>query len=331
LTNIAFSPLCNKVIAIMASYTQIGQKEAEDILKLYGREGVLKMTPLSLGISNSNYRVDLAGESVLLKISNDKNQLQLAEEQAILLYLNQRGYPYSLKPFALVSGELVYNYGPYFGVVYPFVDGIPPGPSDYTCKEVGASLATLHSIAHDETKLNNLRPHENVGFGAFEILEYSETPTCPKDYREAFQYFFPDQLKDFLETPFEKGIIHGDLYYDNTLFNNNHLSAVLDFEQAGRGEYLLDLGISLSGTCLEKGRVITPLVNSYLEGYEAIRPLSNTELKFLDHAIILGLLSISLWRIKRFKERNLNPLMENSYQDLLVRAMNYYQMKQLEK
>ncbi|MBC7540535.1 MAG: phosphotransferase [Bacteriovorax sp.] len=315
----------------MASYTQISQKEAEDILKLYGRAHVLKLTPLSLGISNSNYRVDLQDESVLLKISNDKNQLQLAEEQAILLYLNQRGYPYSLKPFALVSGELVYNYEPYFGVLYPFVKGIPPGPSDYTCKEVGAALANLHSINHDKRLMDNLRPHESVGFGALEILNYSKSQSCPKDYREAFQYFFPDQLKAFLDTPFEKGIIHGDLYYDNTLFDNNHLSAVLDFEQAGRGEYLLDLGISLSGTCLEKGRVITPLVNSFLSGYEAIRPLSKTELKYLDHAVILGLLSISLWRIKRFKERNLNPLMENSYQDLLVRAMNYHQMKQLEK
>jgi homoserine kinase type II len=314
----------------MASYTQIDIKEAENILKLYGRSHVEKLTPLSLGISNSNYRVDLKNESVLLKISNDKNQLQLSEEQAILLYLSQRGYPYSLKPFALISGGLVYNYEAYFGVLYPFVEGIPPGPSDYTCKEVGQALAKLHSLAHDNIALKNLRPHESVGYGALEILKYSESSTCPKDYKEAFHYFFPDHLKSFLQAPLEKGIIHGDLYYDNTLFNNNHLSTVLDFEQAGLGEYLLDLGISISGTCLEKGRIITPLVKSYLGGYESIRPLNKIESSFLDHAIILGLLSISLWRIKRFKERNLNPLMENSYQDLIVKAMNYYQMKEKE-
>lgn len=313
----------------MASYTQIEIKEAEEILKLYGRTNVLKLTPLSLGISNSNYRVDLENESVLLKISNDKNQIQLAEEQSILLYLNQCGYPYSLKPLALISGDLVYNYRHYFGVLYPFVQGIPPGPSDYTCKEVGMALGKLHSLTHNNATMRGLRPHESVGFGAQEILNYSQKPSCPNDFREAFNYFFPDHLKAFLATPFEKGIIHGDLYYDNTLFNNNHLSTVLDFEQAGIGEYLLDLGISISGTCLEKGRVITPLVNSFLSGYESVRPLNGKEAEFLDQAIILGLLSISLWRIKRFKERNLNPLMENSYQDLLVRAMNYHQMKLL--
>lgn len=314
----------------MASYTQIGLLEAQDILKLYGRSNVLKLTPLSLGISNSNYRVDLENESVLLKISNDKNQLQLADEQNILLYLSQRAYPYSLRPYALSSGELVYNYHSYFGVLYPFVQGIPPGPSDFTCKEVGAALATLHSINHDREALKKLRPHESVGFGAAEVLEYTQSAKCPIDYREAFNYLFPDHLKGFIETPFLKGIIHGDLYYDNTLFDNNHLSTVLDFEQAGIGEYLLDLGISLSGTCLEKGRIITPLVNSYLQGYEAIRPLTDDEKKYLDQAITLGLMSISLWRIKRFKERNLNPLMENSYRDLMVKAQDYYEMKQQE-
>lgn len=315
----------------MASYTQIDLTEAQNILKLYERGNVLKLTPLSLGISNSNYRVDLENESVLLKISNDKNQVQLSDEQAILLYLNQRGYPFSLKPYALSSGELVYNYDAYFGVLYPFVQGIPPGPSDYTCQEVGAALAKLHSIKHDLAQLNKLRHHESVGFGAQEIFNYAHSKNCPDDYRKAFDYLFADQLKKFLETPFEKGIIHGDLYYDNTLFNNNHLSTVLDFEQAGIGEYLLDLGISLSGTCLEKGRIITPLVNSYLQGYEAIRPLKANEKEFLDQAIILGLMSISLWRIKRFKERNLNPLMENSYRDLMVKAKDYYEMKQQEK
>ena len=314
----------------MASYTQIGILEAEQILSLYGRSQVQKLTPLSLGISNSNYRVDLLNETVLLKISNDKNQLQLSQEQAILLYLNECGYPYSLKPHALSDGKLVYTFGQYFGVLYPFVPGIPPGPSDYTCKEVGMGLAKLHSLKHDLKKLEGLRSHEAVGFGANEILAYTKLKNCPQDFKDAFNHFFPDDLNEFINSPFEKGIIHGDLYYDNTLFDNNHLSSVLDFEQAGIGEYLLDLGISISGTCLEKGRVISPLVKSYLEGYEQIRTLSPLEKKYLDQSIILGLMSISLWRIKRFKERNLNPLMENSYQDLIVRAMHYHQMRKAE-
>lgn len=310
----------------MASYTQISRDDAAEILKLYGRSGVKECIPLSLGISNSNYRVDLENESVLLKISNDKNESQLSGEQAILVYLNAIGYPYSLKPFALLNDNFIYHHGPYFGVLYPFVEGIPPGPSDYTCQEVGKAIATLHNLRHNNSVLLTLRAHEEVGFGPHEILNYLKSPLCPLDFKSDFLEFFPDSLSGYLAAPFEKGIIHGDLYYDNTLFDHNKISTVLDFEQAGIGEYLLDLGISISGTCLEKGRVITPLVNSYLKGYEQVRRLPDHERKYLDTAIILGLFSISLWRIKRFKERNLNPLMENSYQDLLVRARHYFEM-----
>lgn len=312
----------------MASYTQIEIHEAQEILKLYGLGEIEKITPLSLGISNSNYKVELNNKRVLLKISNDKNKTQLEDEQSILLYLNQQGYKYSLKPYQTIDGELVYEFGKYFGVIYPFVEGIPPGPSDMTCREVGQALAKLHSLKHDKIILGTLRRHEEVGFGAREILDYTNSAKCPEDFKLAFEQFFPDSLKNFISAPFEKGIIHGDLYYDNTLFDQNHLSTVLDFEQAGVGEYILDLGISISGTCLEKGRIILPLVNSYLEGYESIRPLNSIEKKHLSDSIILGLMSISLWRIKRFKEGNLNPLMADSYRDLINKAQHYFEIAQ---
>ena len=314
----------------MASYTQITNSEASEILSLYGKGSVMKCVPLSLGISNSNYRVELENETLLLKISNDKNQVQLAEEQAILIYLSNCGFPFSLIPFRLKNGDFIYHYKQYFGVLYPFVNGIPPGPSDFTCQEVGKAIATLHGINHQSHELKKLRPHEEVGFGPQEILTYTQSPHCPEDFRRDFLELFPDQLAGYMGATFERGIIHGDLYYDNTLFDNNKLSTVLDFEQAGLGEYILDLGISISGTCLEKGRIISPLVNSFLLGYEQVRPLPKVEKKYLDQAIILGLFSISLWRIKRFKERNLNPLMENSYRDLLVRAKHFFEMRKTE-
>lgn len=306
----------------MASYTEIKENEAQQILSLYGLNKILKMTPLSLGISNSNYRVELIDRVILLKISNDKNKKQLKDEQAILMYLHEANYPYSLCPLLTLNNELVYEFESFFGVIFPFVNGIPPGPSDATCFEVGKSLGELHSIRKPSTT-NLIRQYEEVGFTAKEVKNYTKKSQCPLDFKAAFDDFFPDQLEHYLNSSFENGIIHGDLYYDNTLFHNNHLSTVLDFEQAGMGEYLLDLGISISGTCLEKGRIIAPLIESYLRGYESIRPLPETEKNQLDNAILIGLLSISLWRIKRFKEGNLNPLMTDSYQDLITRAINY--------
>ncbi|WP_417335361.1 phosphotransferase [Halobacteriovorax marinus] len=305
----------------MGDYTKLSKEDAQNIIDLYDLGKIDELSSLSLGISNSNYKVEIAQSTYLLKVSNDKGYDHLKEEQDILTLLSESGFKFSLRPFTTTKGENVYTYDEYFGVIFPFIEGIAPGPCDQTCLEIGKGLATLHRLDCDSEKV---RSHQSVGFGPAEIIEYLDSPKCPDDFNEMVNYFFPDKLASFIELPLEKGIIHGDLYYDNTLFDENHLAVILDFEQAGVGEYLIDLGISISGTCLEKGRINTSLIKSYLEGYEEVRPLSIFEKENLDKAIVIGFLSIALWRIKRFKEGSLNPLMANSYQELLNKAKVYW-------
>lgn len=303
----------------MGDYTKLSQIDAQAISDLYELGPVSSLTPLSLGISNSNYKVEAGGEQYLLKVSNDKGQNELNQEMSLLLYLEELNFPYSLTPYKTKNADVVYHYQDKFGVLLPFLDGIPPGPSDIACEEIGKGLAALHSLKHTD-KLKTIRDHEVVGFGAKEVFNYTQSSHCPADFKDLFNLMFPHHLTWFKEHNWERGIIHGDLYSDNTLFKNELLQVLLDFEQGGRGEYILDLGISISGTCLEKGRLIPPLIRSFLRGYESIRPLPKEEKIHLADSIALGLFSISLWRIKRFKEKNLNPLMAESYRELLLRA-----------
>lgn len=313
----------------MGSYTKIDRARAGEILSLYDLGEVVELTPLSLGISNSNYKVETNKGSWLLKISNDKNREQLAKEQKILIYLQAKNYQYSLSPLPLKNGGVIYDHKSEFGVIYPFIDGIPPGPGDQTCEQIGRALADLHKLCPNDSDIIEfaLRPHEEVGYGPREILNYTYEERCPEDFRQAVEAIFPDQLRSFTEAGFERCLIHGDLYYDNTLFDQNHLAKVLDFEQAGIGEAILDLGISISGTCLEKGFLSDALINSYLRGYESVRPLPPKEKQELDQAIALGLLSIALWRIKRFRDGDLDPTMANSYLELVTKALIYSQKK----
>ncbi|MEC7274838.1 MAG: phosphotransferase [Bdellovibrionota bacterium] len=303
----------------MGDYTKLQLTEAQAIADMYGIGQIKKLQSLSLGISNSNYKVECDQETYLLKVSNDKGQEELHGEMNILLYLNRLNFPYSLVPFKTTEGLSVYTYQDKFGVLFPFLDGIPPGPSDFTCEEIGRGLAKLHTLSHDD-ELKTLRDHECVGFGVHEIYDYAHSSAAPEDFRDLFNLMFPHKLEWFREQKWERGIIHGDLYYDNTLFKSEALQTLLDFEQGGRGEYLLDLGISISGTCLEKGRLHPNLIRSYLRGYEELRPLPREEKLHLADTIALGLFSIALWRIKRFKEKDLNPLMAESYRELLLRA-----------
>ncbi|PIP90508.1 MAG: hypothetical protein COW01_10410 [Bdellovibrionales bacterium CG12_big_fil_rev_8_21_14_0_65_38_15] len=307
----------------MGDYTRLDIRQAREILKIYRQKELNELIPLSLGISNSNYKVIMDdGEQLLLKVSNDKNQSQLQSEQEILSLLADLKYPYSLRSLNTSDGSSIYTYGEFFGVIYPFIEGIPPGPSDVTCAEIGKALAKLHLLKFDPS-VHQARSHEDVGYGPSKIKEYIHSSKAQAYFVESFKRVFPNGVDHLADANLPSGIIHGDLYYDNTLFQNESIAAVLDFEQAGIGEYLLDLGISISGTCLEKGLLHDGLIKSYLKGYEEIRPLKPLEKENLIDGICLGLFSIALWRIKRFTEGGLNPVLKDSYKDLLNKAIAF--------
>ncbi|MBC98643.1 MAG: hypothetical protein CME63_12910 [Halobacteriovoraceae bacterium] len=304
----------------MGDYTKLTHDDTQEILSIYGRSGLQELHPLSLGISNSNYKVVTSSGNLLLKVSNDKNLDELREEMELLKLLGNKGFQYSLMPYKTKQDELTYEYGDLYGVIFPFVDGIPPGPSDQSCFEIGKGLARLHNTELTTEEFKTLRNHEKVGFGAKEILAYSKSSSCPQDFKDTFQILFPHQLTWFIDHSWDKGIIHGDLYIDNSMFSDNQLKVILDFEQGGIGEFILDLGITISGCCLEKGQINQGLVQSLVKGYQEHRKLTTYERQNLADSILLGLMSISLWRIKRFKDKNMNPIMANSYQELLLRA-----------
>ena len=80
----------------MGNYTNLSSDEVKEILSDYSLGKFLELTPLSLGISNSNFKLTVTKNNIkndyLLKISNDKNHEELIGEQKILEYLNQENF-----------------------------------------------------------------------------------------------------------------------------------------------------------------------------------------------------------------------------------------------
>lgn len=310
----------------MGVYSEINIEEINNILKHYELGRALDYKPTIEGISNSNYQVFLeSGKEVLLKVSNDKTIEQLSNEQNILVALGDYNFEYSLKPFKTITGKPIYQHNHFYGVVFPFIKGLPPKITNDSIFQIGAALGKLHSLEIRKEDLATIRPHIQVGHGARSIIDYVNSDNAAADYVEAFNDIFPDKLEDIPYDVFPVGIIHGDLYFDNSLFYEDKLVTLIDFEQAGRGRYILDVGIAISGSCLndDKSNISTELMNSFLAGYESERKMLLIEKEYLNKAILVGLFSISLWRIERFLEGNLDESKKFNYRELLSRAYNF--------
>ena len=311
----------------MGHYTNLTLSEVQDILNIYSLGEVKEITPLSYGISNSNFKVLVVKNSqskpFLLKISNDKNKNELNGEQEILRVLEEVGFPLSISPLKALEQNTIFSYKEYIGAIYPFVEGITPKPESETCYQIGKALGKLHSLKKESFSNYKIREHKTIGFELPFISNFIQKEDCPSQFKEYFLDIFPKGIDSLINEPFEEGIMHGDLYYDNTLFKNKNLITLLDFEQAGLGPLILDLGISISGTSLSDGEISSSLVEKFIEGYEKERPLNKIEKSSLNSFILLGLFSISLWRIYRFKFGELDSKKTDSYLELLKRASSF--------
>jgi homoserine kinase type II len=308
----------------MGIYTRLQAEDIHKILNLYGLADANFIEPLSLGISNSNYKIQTErGENIILKVSNDKNKVELLEEQEILTLLSE--YKKSLMPFKTQDKNLVYEYNGLHGVVFPLARGVNPIGEKYELIAIGKELANFHNFTEGYSSLfKATRSHAKVGFDLLGIENYISFENAIPDYVEYYKKLIdPDKIEQWKSADLKHGLIHGDLYSDNILFDGKEISKILDFEQAGIGEYLLDLGICISGCCIDMKGFSKKQMNLLLEGYESVRALSDQEKDLLKTAVLLGFFDISLWRIKRFFEGNLDPKRKHSYQNLLELAQDF--------
>ena len=311
----------------MGVYSEIGLNEINEILKYYELGNAVSFRATITGISNSNFKVTLSsGRDVLLKVSNDKTIEQLENEQRILQVLEKYNYLHSLHPFKTIQGKPIYHHKNFFGVVFPFINGLPPVIDPSSIQQIGKALAELHSLEIHKEDLDTIRRHDLVGYGGLNIQDYISQPECAPDFKEAFEEVFEEGLSELPYDIFPAGIIHGDLYFDNSLFHEGKLVTLIDFEQSGRGRFILDLGIAISGSCLNKDKtnVDPELAKNFLKGYEQIRHMLAIEKEYLMMAIKVGFFSIGLWRIRRFYEGNLDESKKFNYRELTERCLNFH-------
>ena len=74
------------------------------------------------------------------------------------------------------------------------------------------------------------------------------------------------------------GIIHGDLFHDNALFEGDQLRAIIDLYNACTGYLLYDLAIVANDWCVEADGSLDPQrLSALLSAYSAQRPFEANE------------------------------------------------------
>ena len=113
-------------------------------------------------------------------------------------------------------------------------------------------------------------------------------------------------------TTLPRGVIHGDLFRDNVLFNEMGLTGVLDFHHAAHGLLIYDIAVAANDWCTDSsGMLDSDRVIELLKAYHAIRPLTANEIRLFPTIALYGAVAFWLSRlsvaVQRESARKNNP------------------------
>ena len=95
-------------------------------------------------------------------------------------------------------------------------------------------------------------------------------------------------------------MIHSDLFYDNVLFVDKRLKAIIDFEDALYYYKGFDLGMGVVGLCSRESVVALDKVRALVAGYQRIRQLEEKEKETLQLFSEYAATIVACWRYWKY-------------------------------
>ena len=105
-------------------------------------------------------------------------------------------------------------------------------------------------------------------------------------------------LEKHISNKLPRGLIHGDLFYDNILFDPissmlGSFKAIIDFEEACHYYLIFELAMGIVGCCVNKVRAL-------VDGYQQVRPLEQLEKESLQLFVRYAATATSYWRFNKY-------------------------------
>ena len=146
-------------------------------------------------------------------------------------------------------------------------------PTAAQCGQVGHVLAEMHLAGQSFTTISkNQRDADWRIATSKKVMDKLSV----EDQKLLTQELAFQARLDLTDLP--RGVIHGDLFRDNVLFEGNQIGGFIDFYYACNDILAYDVAIAVNDWCmLETGKFDEPRLNSFMIAYTALRPFNEIE------------------------------------------------------
>lgn len=261
----------------MAVFTPVSIADAKAFLAGYDIGEVVELTAIAEGVENTNYRLDTTrGRFVLTLFEGRTDEVSLPFCLGLTAHLAARGFPCPTPIEDRTGGWLGRLNGRAAAVIEWKTGAWLRTPSSADQAAAGAVLARLHLTAADF----DLQRANPVGPAMWRRLADRCAQGASGEDRRLLDQVNASlaRLGDPFTGDLPGGAIHADYFPDNVLFEDDAVSAVIDFYFGCSGTFAYDLAIALSAWGFDaEGRPMLDALTAFQRGYESVRPLNAAE------------------------------------------------------
>jgi homoserine kinase type II len=271
----------------MSVFTTLTLPEVQSSLSDFPVGEIAELKGIAAGITNTNYFVITTKARYVLTIFEANSIDELPYFVALMTHLAEHDIPCPA-PIVDKHGhalQVIKNKPALLVTCLRGRDVKMPDASQ--CAQVGRVLAKMH-LAGASFKLASTNQRDDVWRNNTAKLVMDKL--SPDDQSLLTQALAFQEKFDLSDLP--KGVIHGDLFRDNVLFDGAELGGFIDFYYACHDVLAYDVAIAVNDWCLtDTGEFDEPRLNAFMQAYTEVRPFTDGEKNAWQ-----GLLSIAALR-----------------------------------
>lgn len=265
----------------MARFRELSSDDVVEILATFGFPSAAYQghQPIAAGTINTNLRVETTDGPRFLRINEGKTADDVAREAAIVAHLAAAGVPTPV-PLATASGAPFATWRGQFVSLFPWLRGRTLARAELLPEhagQVGRALAIMHraGASFPDRRPGRYEPEEIDRRLAHVAAVAGGDPALA----DAVAILRPELAALHTERAanLPLGLIHGDLFVDNVLFDGATMTALLDFEQASWGRLAYDLAVTLLAFGYGRDDFRSDVVRALFDGYGSERRLTTEE------------------------------------------------------
>ncbi len=296
----------------MAKYSLLQKKDIQTITNRYNLS-INKFEYIDGGAGNSSYLLYTKQGKYVLTVF-EISMARVAKMGKLLLLLEDHDFP-GVRVLPQRTGELTTVHLEKPVMLKHYIEGQVIKDLDNTMLEqVGETMARLHQIPAPDYLPNGYVYNTSVFSN---VIGQNIDPEFETRLANKIVY-----LKQHIPPGLPRSLIHADVFYDNVLFQNKSLQALIDFEDACYDYRVFGLGMGILGMCTNDKTILLEKARALIKGYQQGNPLKDREIDSLKLFVEYATICMSYWRFWMYNIHTPIKEKKHKHRDLMNLAQN---------